>query len=178
MSETKTAQRTRVKHGVRRAWTVILIALAAALLLIFSISRLQGTAERPESLPNDLPGVWLEIPEGSISPTGLEVRYLNEAGRSDLTCGAWFRVEEQRAGEWTALPTLSGEEPAFPLWGRLLVPDQSPASAAQNRETFDWTGIYGPLPPGEYRVVTRLTTGQGETLKEFLLAAEFALAEE
>ena len=31
MSETKTAQRTRVKHGVRRAWTVILIALAAAL---------------------------------------------------------------------------------------------------------------------------------------------------
>lgn len=89
-------------------------------------------------------GIALSI--SNVSPAGGTLRCEQRGGAppGELQTGVDFSLEKKGESGWTPLETVSE-----PIWtaNALTVPP-----GETKRWPVDWTGVYGELPPGQYRV--------------------------
>jgi hypothetical protein len=119
-------------------------------------------------LDSDAEGVILEINEGTVSNTGLDL-IIKNMSPNDYTFGLPFTIENQINGEWCQLPYID-ENFAWPNIGSTL-------EANSTTETeVDWTLYYGELSPGNYRITKNFSYIQSSgDCDVYSVSAEFTV---
>ena len=108
--------------------------------------------------------VWMEVLPGTVTPTGLTYQIHNETGRQ-LMYGEPYGLQVEDGGIWRGVDT--SVRMAFPSVGYIL---KRNASASK---TIDWSYSRGELPPGHYRVTTKVTLEPER--EDITLTAEFEI---
>ena len=134
----------------------LLIAAGVLLALLFA-------ATRSYLIPDTIPGVTFSVEEGSVTPEGMRYTIANDTD-GELTFGAEYRLEKRGLLGWRQLwenflPT------GWDAVGYFVSPHGT------STEGFSWTGRYGELSPGTYRMVRTYTlAGQ-----DYTAAVEFTV---
>ena len=134
----------------------ILIAAGVLLFLLFA-------ASRSYLAPEPIPGVTFSVEEGSVTAEGMAFTITNDTD-AELTYGAEYRLERRDPLGWRHL-----WENFLPTGWNAIGYFVSPNDC--RTEDFSWTGRYGGLSPGTYRMV-RTYTLEGQT---YSAAVEFAV---
>ncbi|MBD5098241.1 MAG: hypothetical protein HDT35_01605 [Clostridiales bacterium] len=108
--------------------------------------------------------VWMEVLPGTVTPTGLTYQIHNETGRQ-LMYGEPYGLQVEDGGIWRGVDT--SVRVAFPSIGYILKGNASASKA------IGWSHAYGELPPGHYRVTTKVTLEPER--EDITLAAEFEI---
>ncbi|WP_404407996.1 immunoglobulin-like domain-containing protein [Jeotgalibacillus malaysiensis] len=95
---------------------------------------------------NTLDGVFMSKKAGTLSPSGMTVLFENQS-KKDIVYGADYLLKEKIDGQWYELPVIIEGDYGFTSIGYEL-----PPSSTQEWEV-DWTGFYGELEKGEYRLI-------------------------
>ena len=74
----------------------------------------------PYTEVNTIDGIWMEIKEETVSPTGLDFVFQNTSGRDDFFYGEFFRLEEYKRGNWFMVDPLPDVEWYHLLWARYI----------------------------------------------------------
>ena len=134
----------------------ILIAAGVLLFLLFA-------ASRSYLAPEPIPGVTFSVEEGSVTAEGMTFTITNDTD-AELTYGAEYRLEKRGLLGWRHL--WENFLPAgWDAIGYFVSPNVS------QTEAFSWTGRYGVLSPGTYRMV-RTYTLEGQ---DYSTAVEFVV---
>ncbi len=90
--------------------------------------------------------VFFRVDDDRLSSVGVDVYFSQgENGRGAIATGDGYWIEKKVAGAWEKLPTLSE-----PSWT-----DDDNVGVGKGTSTYgylDWTGLYGRLEPGDYRL--------------------------
>lgn len=129
-------------------------------------SALQSEASPKSSIPQGEPNISLSVK--NITPTGLTavITRDGECAETDVLTGLDYRIDVKRDGEWTALPTLR-DDICWDSIGIGIPPYNSTKLEA------DWTNVYAPLVPGEYRFVKSVSVHGIGGYEQKELYAEF-----
>ena len=111
----------------------------------------------------------MEVVEGTVSPEGATVRVVNNTDVELDSGNAYdFAIEVQKDGTWYSIETEERSNTAEAL-----------VFLGERELAIDWSGIYGALPKGNYRLVKYFfpwsedgAYGIGDG---FYLAAEFRI---
>lgn len=150
------------------------ISILLALFLFAALACYAPHGEESTVVVNDLPGVYCEIVEGTLTPIGAEVRFWNTLDREDLWTGPMHFLEIRYFGKWYNMdyhrknPSIDGP------WDTVAYPIFSDSSGREYTHFYSWNAYY-PLEPGHYRIVFPYHEGSGKTIKHHLLAAEFTI---
>lgn len=179
-------------HPLReRIWQFLLCLLLGLVLGGLAVQGLRlWETQPPYREVNAIEGVWLELQPKTLTPGGAEGVIRNMTEREDLDTGPGFCVERRIGRRWYAHPNK-----LYP--GHALSPEMGPLlaipilSASQitakvleggkpgTELSFSWEWAYGELPPGEYRVVIRVSSALDIPLTsdspEYYLTAEFTI---
>jgi hypothetical protein len=112
----------------------------------------------------------MEIVDGTITPTGLTVRFTS-ANENETDHGSYFRVEKYDNSEWNEVKQLE-------LQGDLTWTDEAyPIPTDGFRDcVIDWSWLYGELTTGQYRIIKDIIDFRGTgDYDEYYLAAEFEI---
>ena len=135
----------------------VLLTFGVLLLLLFAVSRSYLT-------PDPIPGVTFSVEEGSVTAEGMTFTISNDTD-AELTYGAEYRLEKRGLLGWRHL-----WENFLPAGWDAVGYFVSPKGI--QTEAFSWTGRYGELSPGTYRMV-RTYTLEGQ---DYSVAVEFAVS--
>ena len=116
----------------------LLIAAGVLLALLFA-------ATRSYLAPDAIPGVTFSVEEGSVTAEGMRYTITNDTD-GELTFGAEYRLERKGLLGWRHL-----WENFLPAGWDAVGYFVSPRGTST--EDFSWTGRYGELSPGTYRMV-------------------------
>lgn len=108
--------------------------------------------------------VWMEVLPGTVTPTGLTYQIHNETP-SELMYGNPYGLQVEDDGVWHGVDT--SVRVAFTTVGYIL-----PRNASASK-TIDWSYSRGELPPGHYRVTTKVHLEPGR--EDITLSAEFEI---
>lgn len=140
---------------------------------VFAIYRLDEEGNRIQSDGSFDFGVFphsLTLTAREVTPRGLTlVCERTEEGGPELRTGERFQVERYAAStnSWQEVPRIQTAEPI--IWNDLAY--SVPANDTV-QWSLDWQVLYGPLEPGQYRVVKDVWDDSGE---EFTCYGGFAL---
>ena len=134
----------------------LLFGVCVLLVLLFAVSRSYLT-------PDTIPGVTFSVEDGSVTREGMTLTIRNGT-ESELTYGAEYRLEKRGLLGWRQL-----WENFLPAGWDAVGYFVSPRTTGI--EDFSWTGRYGELSPGTYRMV-RTYTLEGEA---YSVAVEFTV---
>ncbi|MBD5084687.1 MAG: hypothetical protein HDT33_06390 [Clostridiales bacterium] len=107
---------------------------------------------------------WMEVLPGTVTPTGLTYQIHNET-QSELMYGNPYGLQVEDGGVWHGVDT--SVRVAFTTEGYIL-----PGNASASK-TINWSYAYGELPPGHYRVTTKVHLEPGR--EDITLTAEFEI---
>ena len=94
----------------------------------------------------------LYVAADSVTPTGLQLTTINDSERY-IGHGLQFHIEQYMGGTWKE-PQIYNVSWKLPL---LIVPPGS-----YREEDINWYHMYGPLPPGKYRIVRNIIQGNDD----------------
>lgn len=115
-----------------------------------------------------LDGVHMEAIEETVTPTGLTLMFDNETD-IEFTYGEEHVLEINVDGDWYGVPLIV-EAYALEDIGYIL-PGNGTAELV-----VDWEWLYGPLAPGEYRIVKEvLDVFEPGQYERYPLSAEFII---
>lgn len=126
--------------------------LSVSVLMVLVLSLAGCAQSAPPDTSNDPWGLVLTA--GEISPTGCRLTYTQSGGEptGQLEYGREYHIEREEDGTWAKVPLiLSGNAIVWTLEAVLIMPDSSQS------EDVDWSGLYGTLPAGRYRVCKSIT---------------------
>ena len=140
-----------------KSWKKRLLIAAGVLLALLFI------ATRSYLIPDTIPGVTFSVEEGSVTPEWMRYTIANDTDE-ELTYGAEYRLEKRGLLGWRQL-----WENFLPAGWDAVGYFVSPHGTST--EGFSWTGRYGELSPGTYRMVRTYTlAGQ-----DYTAAVEFTV---
>ncbi len=108
-------------------------------------------------------GRGLTLTAENVTPSGCTLRFAKGAGawQGEACTGTWFRLDVPQNKLWAPLPTPDGT-----AWNAIAV--LLPAEGEETAADIGWTGLYGELPAGRYRIVKEVVDvtapGEFETL--------------
>jgi len=118
---------------------------------------------------NNLEGVTMAVKEGTVSPTGLTLQFVNKSGK-DCIYGDYFLLEKKNIGEWYQVPVEIEGDYGFHSIGYSL------AAGGDSEWAADWEWLYASLDTGEYRIVKDILVSKvSGNHTTFYLAAEFTV---
>lgn len=143
---------------------------------------LTGCAAEPsihEKEPSDitpamLEDLYLDVVEGTVTPTGMNYNIVNRSKETWLY-GRDYHLQMEDEGLWYNVELTGGVEiNEFPADALRTM------SASENGEFVDWEGYYGELPDGHYRLVKNgwFEDADGNRSEKIWLAAEFVLPDQ
>ncbi len=163
-------------------------------LLLFMPLFLAGCSDRrsePSSYEavNTLDGIWIEVKEETVTPTGLEIVFHNTTDRDDYFYGAWYALEVYSKGKWLKVNPLPDVEWSQEDWDRRVYTQEKLERFGNGRTEwsgylpnemgYDWEWYYGALPRGKYRIVIYLLSDFDKPIQEtsprYYLAANFGI---
>ena len=135
-----------------------------------------GRTLSPYEDVNTLEDVWIEVQEGTVSPTGVTLTFYNDTEDRGYVRGSWYALDQSLNGRWHQVDPIG--DIIFDAWGANIIPatEMEDYSENFNEYSYDWTVFYGELPPGQYRIVVRVVSGKKETLTIYYLTAEFQIS--
>lgn len=139
---------------MKKLWMTVTVLFIGTVLLSACV---QTEPERESSTfetVNTLVGLTASLEADTLSTTGAVINYTNQT-EHELTYGEAYILEEKVDGDWYQVPYLDEDGVAFIEIAYILPPESA------SEWTADWEEIYGPLEPGDYRLV-----------KDFLIVAE------
>ena len=116
----------------------LLVAAGVLLALLFALTR-------SCLMPDAIPGVTFTVEAGSVTAEGMRYTITNDTD-GELTFGAEYRLERKGLLGWRHL-----WENFLPAGWDAVGYFVSPRGTST--EDFSWTGRYGELSPGTYRMV-------------------------
>lgn len=151
----------------------------------------------PYDTVNAIEGIWIEIDQTTLTPSGAEIITHNTTERNDLFRGLSYCIEKYRKGNWYTfaplpditfgapsldihIPTASEIEAGF-VDGLHYYSDSefSWARYPPNRIGCKWEYDYGVLPSGDYRIIIDLISYDDIPLTEnspvYYLSAQFSI---
>ena len=113
------------------------------------------------------PVISMDIVPGMLSPAGATL-VIENLGRQDIEgqIAGEYLLQIEQQGAWY---DLERSDPAMKKGTEIFQP------GVPRRQDLDWSGIYGKLPDGHYRIVKRFTEALSEPgqFRTFYVAAEF-----
>ncbi|WP_107841989.1 immunoglobulin-like domain-containing protein [Metasolibacillus meyeri] len=118
---------------------------------------------------NNLDGVMMIVKKGTASVIGLTVIIENNSDK-EITYGVDFLLEKKIKEKWYQVPFAIGGNHAFADIGYSL------ASFSVREWKIDWSGLYGSLNRGEYRLVKEISNFRNtDDYDNYHLAVEFTV---
>lgn len=150
------------------------ISILLALFLFAALACYAPHGEESTVVVNDLPGVYCEIVEGTLTSEGAEVRFWHTLGDAHIMAGLPHFLEKEYFGKWYSMDHLRRYPYAETIWDAVGLPIFAECET-NNPHLFDWGMYYPPLEPGHYRIVFPYNEGLGEARQRHLLATEFTI---
>ena len=165
-------------HYKKRFYAFLIAAILVGLLITTALAAtIAGylktvNIEYPVSddgviLPPEAPDLGITLSASNVSPTGLQLNGSVEVREyvGTISAGSDYYLEVQTDRGWLAVPMLYEHRWQW---------DNQKLGGAQCTWLVDWTGIYGELAPGNYRVRKPFTvTSNDGAVKTCFLSAEF-----
>lgn len=119
---------------------------------------------------NNFDGVTMTIKEGTVSSSGLTVKFNNNS-QNQCIYGEHYSLEQKIDSHWYQVPVVIKGEYGFNDIGYELTPGN------ERELAVDWKWLYGSLEKGEYRIVKDVVDfmGTGKNNPTYNLAAEFVI---
>ena len=124
---------------------------------VFVASKKEDLMDKCSIHIDDLPGVTMEIEEGTLSPSGATV-LITDASFRDNVYGNSFFIEKKVGEDWIKLEPK--KEMIFTDIGYSLEEDHT------IEFEISWEDLYGQLPSGTYRIV-KDTSYEGEGITHY-----------
>ncbi len=122
-----------------------------------------------EILAPEVPDLGITLSVSSVSPTGLKLTSLMETVKDigTISAGSDYFLEMQTDSGWLAVPMLHEHQWQW---------DNEKMNGVQYSWNIDWTGIYGELAPGSYRIQKPFTvTFKDGAVKTCFISKEFII---
>lgn len=146
------------------------LSILLALLLFGALACYAPHGEESTVVVNDLPGVYCEIVEGTLTPTGAEVRFWHTLDRDDLVTWPMHYLEKEYLGKWYSLEMAE----MFPVdTVAYHIPPES--QMREKGHHYIWGDSYGTLEPGHYRVMFEVFEGTRPNRIMHIVATEFTI---
>lgn len=131
-------------------------ALCLSVLLALALSLAGCTQDLPPGGAGDPWGLTLTASEAG--PTGCSLSYAQSGGEATgrLQYGSAYHVEREEDGVWSALPFASSDDDVF--W---TLEAYEIARDSSHSDSLNWSGLYGELLPGHYRVCKEIMNFRG-----------------
>ena len=152
----------------------ILIGLLATTALAATIAGYLKTvnieyqvSDDGEILPPEVPDLGITLSVSSVSPTGLELTSFIETAKDVgiISAGSEYYLEMQTDSGWLVVPMLYEHQWQW---------DNQKIDGEQHFWQIDWTGIYGELAPGSYRIQKPFTVTSNDGVdKTYFISEEF-----
>jgi hypothetical protein len=143
--------------------TVLLMVCITIMACVVCITVLNNN----KVVENPLDGIILEIKENTLSNTGLTLIIKNVAP-NEYGYGSPYWIEEKINDEW--IPKI----PTSTVWTSEL---RILSKNSIREEDLSWTGLYGELNPGNYRITKNFAylTSAGIIGEYYPISAEFII---
>lgn len=146
------------------------ISILLALFLFAALACYAPHGEESTVVVNDLPGVYCEIVEGTLTPEGAEVRFWNTMDREDLNTWPKHYLEQEHWGKWYPMEIIAEVPVDTPAW---FVPPES--MQRDHGYQIRWNNAYGSLEPGYYRILFEIYEQNDPNHLKHFVAAEFTI---
>ena len=126
-------------------------ALATAIAgYIKTVSFELQVSDAGEILPPEVPDLGISLSVSSVSPAGLKLTcFMEKVETVDvISAGSEYYLEMQTDSDWPVVPMLYEHQWQW---------DAEKLNGDNHSWNIDWTGIYGELAPGSYRIYKLFT---------------------
>lgn len=117
----------------------------------------------------ELPDLGIALSVAQASPIGLELTVSVETVKNNasISAGSDYYLEMQKGDSWMVVPMLSEHQWQW---------DSRKIDADPHTWQIDWTGIYGVLAPGSYRIQKSFTvTSDDGAAKTYFIGESFII---
>lgn len=139
-----------------------LFLVALCLLILLSGCRSGGDSKTSK--------LKFSVKESTVTSSGLQYSVKNrDTRKADWSFGVAYSIERQDENGWMPLDYITPEPPLWTMIG------YSVKSGITKKQEVDWTGLYGELPPGTYRMAKEFTRTEGGNSERYTIYAIFEL---
>lgn len=147
--------------------TVLIVMTVLSCLNFYGCSKKDAMSESTYDV-NNFNDAYISVVGSSVTSESISVT-VSYTGINTGLLGKWFIIEICQDNKWYEIPLIiqnydvDGE--AYPIG----------ASSSRTMD-YDWQYLYGSLPEGQYRIITRITDFiKAGDFKEYYLAAPFSI---
>lgn len=155
----------------RLYWLILILVMCAGC----GMNSTSGSEEETDWEPtpyetvDNLGGVTMSVTEGTVSPTGLTVKLINNSDKP-YVYGEYFWLEKKIGGSWYQVPVVVEGDYGFTDIAYDLAP------STEEEWPVDWDWLYGSLEEGEYRIIKDIMDFRGTgDYDRYYLTASFAI---
>lgn len=116
---------------------------------------------------NQLNSATTSVVDDSITSTDISIS-TTYSGNNECSLDEWFVIEVHKNNKWYTLPYINqGAE--FIDIGYMI--DES----GTRQMDYNWREIYGALPTGDYRIITKISEIENNLYKQYYVSTPFTI---